>query len=228
MSRAIDCRCGHLNAIPDDGPPGAAWDCGMCGQPLEDLEPLPPTMGQAASTPATGSTISAGTGLALVGLLVAGGLGAAWLLGAFGARGGEAAEDEANDSRSVAGYRGWERRRERDEFAAQNLDPEHLPLWRRIGGQFKGTPHERFERFVEYTEEHPEEVAGAQQEEADAKLEAMIGQHDPRCRCVDGDQPRCCGRGCCSHHRGIAGSSHGPARTVRPRREPAPQDDVPF
>jgi len=75
---------------------------------------------------------------------------------------------------SPAAYKGWDRRRERDEQVTVNLDPELLPLWKRVGVSFKGTPHERYEAFMQYAHTHPSEVIEAQVADADAAVEAMI------------------------------------------------------
>jgi hypothetical protein len=33
-----------------------------------------------------------------------------------------------------------------------NISPQHIPFWRKIKRQFTGTPHERYEKFLEYIE----------------------------------------------------------------------------
>jgi hypothetical protein len=209
----------------NDWPAGASSTAPAAGASQEVPISNPTgTAPAAASSTTLGSSAPATAAVAVVGLLVAGGVGIAWLL----ARGGLASD-------SSSSYRGWERRREQSEFTAQNIPPEALPLWHRIGGQFRGTPHERFEAFGQYVEEHPGEVQSAQQDEADAQLEAAMGGEEHRgCRCVDGDSPRCCGRGCCSHHRGIKGPA-GRRDHLRRRAAPAPRrrprrssDEVPF
>jgi hypothetical protein len=63
--------------------------------------------------------------------------------------------------------KGWEKRKEKDDFAEQNIPPEHLLLWRKIKNRFKGTPDQRAEQFMEYLEAHPEESDDVLQERAD-------------------------------------------------------------
>ena len=112
---------------------------------------------------------------------------------------------EAEDSASA--YRGWERRRERDDFTEQNIEPELLPLWHRVRGQFRGSPHERFEAFMEYaeTDEGQREATAAQVEDSEGGIDELLGERQEQgCKCNDTTGPRCCGRGCCSYHRGIA------------------------
>lgn len=66
--------------------------------------------------------------------------------------------------------RGWEKRKEKDDFTEQNIPPEHLALWRKLKNQFKGTPHERAEAFMEYVEEHPGESDAWLQQNADKEI----------------------------------------------------------
>jgi len=66
--------------------------------------------------------------------------------------------------------RGWERRKEKDDFTEQNIPSEHLLLWRKLKNQFKGTPDERAEQFMEYVEAHPEENDAWLQEHADKEV----------------------------------------------------------
>jgi len=69
--------------------------------------------------------------------------------------------------------RGWEHRKEKDDFTEQNIPPEYLVLWRKLKNRFKGTPHERAEQFMEYVEEHPGENTEALQENADKEVAKM-------------------------------------------------------
>ena len=78
------------------------------------------------------------------------------------------------EDRSSGARRGWEHRRERDEWVVQNLDPALIPLWTRIGTQFRGTPEERYEAFTEYVHDHPGEANEALQAGADAWLDAEV------------------------------------------------------
>lgn len=78
-------------------------------------------------------------------------------------------------SRSVSAYRAADTRREREEAVTCNLAPDLLPLWQRVRGQFSGTPHQRWEAFARYVEEHPDEVDAACQDAADAWLDKWSG-----------------------------------------------------
>jgi hypothetical protein len=84
---------------------------------------------------------------------------------------------KASAARSLGGYRAAETRAEREGRATSDIeamDPALLPLWNRVKGRFKGSPHERYQRFLEYAEEHPDEVTESVQESSDAKLDALI------------------------------------------------------
>jgi hypothetical protein len=59
------------------------------------------------------------------------------------------------EDRTSGARRGWEHRRERDEWVVQNLEPYLLPLWERIKGSLRGTPEERYEAFMQYVHDHP-------------------------------------------------------------------------
>jgi hypothetical protein len=116
-------------------------------------------------------------------------------------------------------YLGWETRRERDERVQQNIPPELLPLWERL--RIKGgTPHARFEAFMQYVHDHPDEVLEAQQQDAERRMEGEIearyGQHAGT-PCEDRTQSRSSGRGTCSYHRGIEGARRR-RRVAAPRR----------
>lgn len=77
--------------------------------------------------------------------------------------------------RSVVALRGWERRREREERCAQNIPAELLALWEEVKGSSRGgTPHERYEAFLQYATDHPAEAMAALQGQADADLEAQL------------------------------------------------------
>jgi hypothetical protein len=72
--------------------------------------------------------------------------------------------------------RGWEHRREKDDFTEQNIPPEHLVLWRKLKPQFKGTPDQRAEQFMEYLEEHPGESDAAIQQDSDKEIAKLVKQ----------------------------------------------------
>jgi hypothetical protein len=50
-------------------------------------------------------------------------------------------------SRSVAAYRGWETRREREEAVTVNLDPGERALFERVKLGLHGKPANRLEKF---------------------------------------------------------------------------------
>lgn len=66
--------------------------------------------------------------------------------------------------------RGWEKRKEKDDFTEMNIPPEHLALWRKLKNQFKGTPDQRAEAFMEYVESHPGESDAVLQQNADKEI----------------------------------------------------------
>ena len=68
---------------------------------------------------------------------------------------------DRQQARSLAAYRGHETRSEADDRVTCNIDPAYLPLWHRTKALFKGTPHQRYERFLEYVEAHPGEALRA-------------------------------------------------------------------
>lgn len=80
--------------------------------------------------------------------------------------------------RSLAGYRAAETRKERDEFAEQNIPGELIPLWQKTKLNFRGSPEERAEKFLQYAHDHEDESMEATSDAADRKLEAMIREHE--------------------------------------------------
>lgn len=53
------------------------------------------------------------------------------------------------------------------------MPTDYEPLWNRVGSRFRGTPHERYEAFMQYAEEHPDEVIEAIAFDAEASFEAQ-------------------------------------------------------
>lgn len=87
--------------------------------------------------------------------------------------------------RSVGSYvtasiRGVDRRRSADAEVAANLPADLLPLWEQVARRFSGSPDERAEAFMEYAHDHASEVVAAIQNDADAKLDAMIDEFERR------------------------------------------------
>jgi hypothetical protein len=68
---------------------------------------------------------------------------------------------EREQARSLAAYRGHETRAEREHGVLVNVPDELVPLWQKTKAMFKGTPHQRWERFMEYVEAHPGEAERA-------------------------------------------------------------------
>lgn len=80
-------------------------------------------------------------------------------------------------ARSVAASRGWDRRREREEFAAVNIPANLLPLWEREKGRFtEGTPDDRARAFLEWAEAHERDAVAARDRESATKLAAAVAE----------------------------------------------------
>lgn len=77
----------------------------------------------------------------------------------------------------------WEKRKENDEFTEMNIPEELIPLWKKVKNQFKGDPHSRYEHFMEYYEEHPEEAIYAKMEIADKMLKEQEKQEKKEMQC---------------------------------------------
>jgi len=78
-------------------------------------------------------------------------------------------------SRSVAAYRGWEHRRERDERVEGNLPADLVPLWRKVKRGLRcTTAHDCYEAMMHYAHEHPGEAVVAMAEDAERDLERML------------------------------------------------------
>ena len=79
-------------------------------------------------------------------------------------------------SRDPGGYgtaRGWEHRKERDEAVEKNvemLSPHLRALWRKTKNLFKGTPDRRYEMFLQYVHENPEQGLELLQDEVEQQL----------------------------------------------------------
>lgn len=81
-------------------------------------------------------------------------------------------------SRSVAASRGWERQREAAERVELNLPPELVPLWRRTASKYKGSPHQRFERFMHDAHDDERAAIVALEQAAEAKLRAEVARRE--------------------------------------------------
>ena len=83
-----------------------------------------------------------------------------------------------NPNRSIGAYKAAETRGEREQAVTVNIPAHMMPLWEQTKGQYKGTPHERFEKFTQHAEASPREVMRAMSDHAEAKLEALIKSYN--------------------------------------------------
>jgi hypothetical protein len=81
-------------------------------------------------------------------------------------------------SRSVASSRGWEHRRESAERVEVNVPPELVPLWRRTQSKYRGTPHQRFERFMHDAHDDERAAIVALEQEAERRLTAELARRE--------------------------------------------------
>lgn len=79
--------------------------------------------------------------------------------------------------------KGWEKRKENDDFTEQNIPEELVMLWRKKKDQFKGTPHQRYEKFMEWVEENPEQNMYVQMEYAEKKMKEHARQEKKETLC---------------------------------------------
>lgn len=85
-----------------------------------------------------------------------------------------------NPRRQAAARKAAVTRKERDDFAEQNIPPDLQALWHRTKGQYRGPPHQRAEAFLEYAEAHPMENVDALQALADKRLAQAMKQRRDR------------------------------------------------
>ncbi len=89
-----------------------------------------------------------------------------------------AGRDDAQRRDPNAGRRrAAEKRSEAVDFAVQNVPDELLDLWKVEGPRFKGNPHQRVERFLEWVEENPDaryELAAKNSARLDRELEREL------------------------------------------------------
>ena len=83
-----------------------------------------------------------------------------------------------NPNRSLGAYKAAETRGERNQAAAVNIPAHMIPLWERTKDQYKGTPHQRFEKFVQHAEASPKEVMRAMSDHSEERLEALIKSYN--------------------------------------------------
>jgi len=70
-----------------------------------------------------------------------------------------------------------ERQSESDDEVRRNIGPDLIPVFNKVKGAVRGSPRiTRTEAFLEWVEEHPEEVYSAQQHKADLELARLIAQ----------------------------------------------------
>jgi hypothetical protein len=90
--------------------------------------------------------------------------------------------------RQAAAYRGWEKRRERDEAVTVNLPADMLPLWERTKAQFKGTPDERRDAFLQFAHDQGDgAVIEALIDASEARLTGMLREYRSRFAGETGD-----------------------------------------
>lgn len=75
---------------------------------------------------------------------------------------------------------GWQHRKEKEEEVVVSLPPHLQTLWRRTKHQFKGTPHQRLEKFLQYVHDHEGEDMRVLQEEADDAVAKMVKEYERR------------------------------------------------
>ena len=69
---------------------------------------------------------------------------------------------DQHEARSLAAYKGHETRSENEHNVTVNVAPEYLALWEKVKASIRGrTPHQRWEHFMAYVEEHPGEAVKA-------------------------------------------------------------------
>lgn len=87
----------------------------------------------------------------------------------------------ARKPREHASYlRGWEHRRESDEAVEVNLRPDEVALFRKMRARFKGTPHERLEKFRHYLHDHPEALRGHVSKTGEERAKALVKARENR------------------------------------------------
>ena len=90
--------------------------------------------------------------------------------------------------RQAAAYRGWEKRREREEAVTVNLPADMLPLWERTKAQFKGTPDERRDAFLQFAHDQGDgAVIEALIDASEARLTGMLREYRSRFAGETGD-----------------------------------------
>lgn len=84
-----------------------------------------------------------------------------------------------------AGARRAEHRQESDSAVLQNIPPELVPLWKRVGRSIRGSARQsRTEAFLRYAEEHPREVVSAVEVDAEEKLARLLAQQEHASRAM--------------------------------------------
>lgn len=71
-----------------------------------------------------------------------------------------------------------ERRSESDDYVRGNLPPELVGVWDRVKGRIQGSARRtRTEAFLEWVQEHPEDVIQHQEHEAEREVAALVAEH---------------------------------------------------
>lgn len=98
-----------------------------------------------------------------------------------------------------------ERRAESDDAVRSNLPAELLPVFERVKSHIRGSRHRtRTEAFLEWAEEHPEDVLAYQGDATDREVARLVAEHEATERQLRKTRPRAA------------------------RRRAAGDDDVPF
>lgn len=88
-----------------------------------------------------------------------------------------------------------ERREESDDAVRSNLPRELVPVFNRVRSHIKGSRHRtRTEAFVEWAEEHPEDVLAYQGDESDREVARLIAERTQYEKQLAKTRPRAPGR----------------------------------
>jgi hypothetical protein len=72
-----------------------------------------------------------------------------------------------------------ERRQESDDAVRSNLPRELVPVFDRVKGHIRGSRHRtRTEQFLEWAEEHPEDVIAYQGDDSDREVARLVREHE--------------------------------------------------
>jgi hypothetical protein len=86
-------------------------------------------------------------------------------------------------ARPPGAQKGWETRRENDDFTKQNIPEEYHLIWEKKKRFFKGDPHSRYEQFMEWLQENPEQNIYVQMDDADKYLKEREKEEKKETQC---------------------------------------------